>query len=149
MVVLEGIAAMRVVQQPPREDQEADKGLIMEDLDWERPDREIRVDIILLTALAEAEAVPEEREVTPAAAGVGMVEMEFSPTSLVWPLGTVAVERAGRGTEPVVRVEWAAEETQEVIPRLRGRMGQPIPEVAAAEMDMPRMGLRVRADRVL
>jgi hypothetical protein len=52
-----------------------------------------------------------------------MVEMEFSPTSLVWPLGTVAVERAGRGTEPVVPVERAAEETQEEFPLLRGRMG--------------------------
>jgi hypothetical protein len=52
--------ARRVVQQPPREAREEDKGLIMEDLDWERPDREIRVDIILLIALAEAEAELEQ-----------------------------------------------------------------------------------------
>ena len=85
----------------------------------------------------------------PAAARVETEEMEFSPTSPVWPLGMVAVEPAGRGTEAVVPVDWAAEETHEVVPLLRGWMGQPIPEVAAAEMDMPRMGLRVRADRAL
>ena len=85
----------------------------------------------------------------PAVARVETEEMEFSQTSLVWPLGTVAVGPEDRGTEPVVPVDWAEEETQEEIPLLRGRMVQPIPEVAAAEMDMPRMGLRVRADRAL
>jgi hypothetical protein len=55
----------------------------MEDLDWERPDREIRVDIILLTALAEAEAELEQWEGMPAVARVEMEEMEFSPISPV------------------------------------------------------------------
>ena len=120
-----------------------------EDQDWERPDREIRGEINLPIALAVAEAVLEQWEVMPAVARVEMEAMEFSQTSLVWPLGTVAVGPEDRGTEPVVPVDWAEEETQEEIPLLRGRMVQPIPEVAAAEMDMPRMGLRVRADRAL
>ena len=60
-----------------------DKGLIMGDLDWECPGREIRVDIILSTALAVAEAELEQWEVMPAVAKVGMEEMEFSPTSPV------------------------------------------------------------------
>ena len=84
----------------------------------------------------------------PAVVRVETADKGFSPISPVWPLGTAAVERAGRGTETVARVERVAEETEEVVPRLRGRMGQSIREVAAAETDMPRMGLRVRADRV-
>ena len=120
-----------------------------EDLEWELSGRDIRVDIILTAAPGVAEAGLEEWEVTPAVVRVEMEEMEFSPTSPVWLLGMVAVEPAGRGTEPVARVERVAEETQEVVPRLRGRMGQPIREVVAAETGMPRTGLRVRAGRVL
>ena len=85
----------------------------------------------------------------PAAARVETADKVFSPISLVWLLGTVAVELADRGTELVVPVDWAEEETQEEIPLLRGRMGQPIREVVAAETGMPRTGLRVRAGRVL
>jgi hypothetical protein len=49
----------------------------------ERPGREIREDIILTAALAEAEAELEQWEGMPAVARVEMVEMEFSPTSPV------------------------------------------------------------------
>jgi hypothetical protein len=52
-----------------------------------------------------------------------MEEMEFSPTSPVWPLGTGAVEPADRGTGPVALVEWAVVETGEVkSQRLQVRM---------------------------
>jgi len=55
----------------------------MADPDWEPPDREIREDIMLSTALAVAEAELEQWEGMPAVARVEMVEMEFSPTSPV------------------------------------------------------------------
>ena len=54
-----------------------------EDPDWERPDREIRVELNSTTALVAAEAELEQWEVMPAVAKVGMEEMEFSPTSPV------------------------------------------------------------------
>jgi hypothetical protein len=120
----------------------------MVDPDWEPPDREIRVDIILLIALAEAEAELEQWEGMPAVARVEMEEMEFSPTSPVWPLGTVAVEPAGRGTEPVVLVERAVEETQEVILHVQDQTGCLTPGVAAEETDMPTARHRAKADRV-
>ena len=80
---------------------------------------------------------------------VEMEEMEFSPTSPAWPLGTVAVEPVDRGTEPVVPVERVAEETQEVgSPHLTDRTGQPIPGVAEEAMAMAMESL-ARAGRVL
>ena len=84
----------------------------------ERPGREITEEIILTTMPAVVAAGREKRVGTPAILMVEMEEMEFSPTSPVWPLGTVAVGPAERGTkmEPVVPVGWAAEETAEVIP---------------------------------
>jgi hypothetical protein len=54
------IMAMQVLRQPPREVREEDKALITGDPDWERPGREIRVDIILSTALAVVEAELEQ-----------------------------------------------------------------------------------------
>jgi hypothetical protein len=47
LAVQEGIAAMLSKQQRRREVREEGKGLMKEDPDWERPDREIRADIIL------------------------------------------------------------------------------------------------------
>jgi hypothetical protein len=107
------------------------------------------VDIILSRALAGAEAGLEEWEVTPAAARVETEEMEFSPTSPVWLLGTAVVERAGRGTELVVPVDWAEEETQGAILHVRDRTER-LTLVAVAEgMEMPAARHRARADRAL
>jgi hypothetical protein len=115
----------------------------------ERPGREIREEIILTTMPAAVVAVREKREVMPAVQMAETEEKEFSPTSPVWPLGTAAVEPAGLGTEPVVPVERVAAGTQEVIPHVQDRTGQPTPEVVAEETDMPTARLQVRADRVL
>jgi hypothetical protein len=54
-----------------------------EDPDWERPDREIRVELNSTTALVAAEAGLGKQEVMRAMAKVEMEEMEFSPTSPV------------------------------------------------------------------
>jgi hypothetical protein len=78
-----------------------------------------------------------------------MEEMESSLTSLAWPLGTVVVEPADRGTEPVVQVDWAEEETQEVILHVWDQTGHLTLVVVAEETDMPTARHRVRADRVL
>ena len=100
-----------------------EKGLMAEDPGMEHPDRGIGVDINLWTAPGEAEVGLEKREAMPATAGVEMEEKGFSPTSPVWPLGTAAVEPAGRGTELVVPGEWVVVETEEVETQLQGRMG--------------------------
>jgi len=104
---------------------------------------------MLSTALAVAEAGLEEWEVTPAAAGVEMGEMGFSPISPVWPPGTAVAERAGHGTEPVAPAEQVVEEMQEVIPHGRDRTEQLTPVGAAEETDMPTARHQAKADRVL
>ncbi len=120
-----------------------------EDPDWERPDREIRVELNSTTALVAAEAGLGKQEVMRAMAKVEMEEMEFSPTSPVWLLGTAVVERAGRGTELVVPVDWAEEETQGAILHVRDRTER-LTLVAVAEgTEMPAARHRARADRAL
>ena len=120
-----------------------------EDPDWERSDKEIRGDIVPSALPAVVAEEPEKWEVMAAVLMVEMEEMEFSPTSPVWPLGTAAVERAGRGTEPVARVDRAAAETQEVISHVQDRTGRPAPVVAAEETDMLTARHQARAGRVL
>ena len=115
----------------------------------ERPGREIREEIILTIMPAAVVAVREKREVMPAVLMAGTADKGFSPISPVWPLGTAAVEPAGLGTEPVVPVERAAAETQEVILHVQDRTGRLAPVVAVAETDMPTARLRVTEDRVL
>jgi hypothetical protein len=100
----------------PQEAREEDKGLMKEDLEWERSDKEIRGDIVPSAMPAVVAVEPEKWEVMAAVLMVEMEEKEFSPTFPVWQLGTVAVGPAGLGTEPVARVDWVAEETAEVIP---------------------------------
>jgi hypothetical protein len=60
LAVREGIAAMPASQQRRREVREEGKGLMREDPDWERPDREIRADIILTAALGVVEVGLEQ-----------------------------------------------------------------------------------------
>lgn len=126
-----------------------EKGLMVAGQEMERPDRGIGVDINMPIAPEEVEEVLVKWEVMPAMAGVEMEEKGFSPTSLVWPLGTVVVEPAGLGTEPVVPVDWAVEEMQGVIPRVRARTGQRIREGVAAETDMPRAMIQEKVGRGL
>jgi hypothetical protein len=61
----------------------------------------------------------------------------------------VAVEPAGRGTELEAPVEWAAEETEEVILHVRDQTERLTPGVAAEETDMLTARHRAKADRVL
>ena len=85
----------------------------------------------------------------PAVVRVETAGKGVSPISPVWPLGTAAVERAGRGTEPVARVDRAAAETQEVISHVQDRTGRLAPVVAAEETDMLTARHQARAGRVL
>jgi len=114
---------MRKSRRQPQEVRVEEKGSQAAGQEMEHPDRGIGGGINTAIAPEEVEEVLVKWEVMPAMAGVEMEEKGFSPTSPVWPLGTVVVEPAGRGTEPVVPVDWAVEEMQGVIPRVRARTG--------------------------
>jgi hypothetical protein len=114
---------MRKSRRQPQEVRVEEKGSQAAGQEMEHPDRGIGGGINTAIAPEEVEEVLVKWEVMPAMAGVEMEEKGFSPTSPVWPLGTAVVEPAGRGTEPVVPVEWAVVETEEVETQLQGRMG--------------------------
>jgi hypothetical protein len=140
---------MRKSRRPPQEVRVEEKGLLAEGLGMERPDKGIGGGINTSIAPEEVEEVLVKSEVMPAMAGVEMEEKGFSPTSPVWPLGTAVVEPAGRGTEPVVPVDWAVEEMPGVMPRVRARTGQRIREEVEAETDMPQAIIREKVGRGL
>jgi hypothetical protein len=60
----------------------------------------------------------------------------------------VAVEPAGRGTELEAPVEWAAEETEEVILHVRDRTERLTLGVVVEETDMPTARHRAKVDQV-
>ena len=126
-----------------------EKGLMVAGQAMERPDKGIGVDINMPIAPVEVEEVLERWEVVPATAGVEMEAKGFSPTSPVWPRGMVVVERADHGTDLAVSVDWAVEETEEGMPRLRDRTGWPIRAGVAAETDMPRAIIQEKVGRGL
>ena len=137
----------RALRQPPQEVRVEEKGLMVAGQAMERPDKGIGVDINMPIAPVEVEEVLERWEVVPATAGVEMEAKGFSPTSPVWPRGMVVVERADHGTDLAVSVDWAVEEMQGVIPRVRARTGQLIREEVEAETDMPRAIIREKVGR--